>query len=305
MQRRGVWWRGAVCSAAIAVAGCFAKSERKTHPEGEAGQPNESNAGTSSSGGSGGASPSAGSGGSMTASQGAAGGSGGSSAGSAGTDTSGGSAGTDASAGSTGTGSSAGSGGTGGLCSSVVACGGDVTGTWSVRSSCVDMKGQLDVTGLGLGCSSFSMSGSRVVTGIFTANADGTYVDRTTTWGEERLELPDACLSVGLALPCDRFDAVMAGYGYDSMTCVPNPESDGTACFCDGTFEQLAGMGALSYEPPDRGTYSYSGDVVTLHGENNTEPVDYLYCVSGDQLTLLPRTTATGTPRGAIVLARQ
>ena len=199
MQRRGVWWKGAVCSAAITVAGCFAKSERKTHPEGEAGQPNESNAGTSSSGGSGGPSPSAGSGGSTTAGQGAAGGSGGSSAGSAGTDTSAGSAGTDTSAGSAGTGSSAGSGGTGGLCSSVVACGGDITGTWSVRSSCVDMKGQLDVTGLGLGCSSFSISGSRVVTGTFTANPDGTYGNKKPDSSWARAHDPEQALLRGAA----------------------------------------------------------------------------------------------------------
>lgn len=160
------------------------------------------------------------------------------------------------------------------------------------------------MTGLGLGCAAFPMTGSRVVTGTFIASPDGTYLDRTLTAGKDRLELPEACLSVGFVFTCDRFDNVMAGYGYDTMACVPNTESDGNACLCDGAFEQVAGMGVLSFEPPDSGTYSYAGDVLTLQGEQS-DPVDYLYCVSEDRLLLLPRTTPTGTPRGAIVLARQ
>jgi hypothetical protein len=303
MQRRGTWWKGAVCAAA--VGGCFSNPEDDPwiDPGGEAGQ---TSAGSSGNAGTG---PSAGAGGSGVAGQAGAGGSG--VAGRAGAGGSGvaGQAGAGGSgvAGQGATGGSgggqSGSGGTGGPCSSVPPCGGDITGTWTVASSCLDVRGVLDVSGLGLGCSSAPLTGSRVVAGTFVANANGTYVDNTTTSGEERIELPEACLSVsGTLVTCERVAPVFAAvYGYDSVTCTTDADGDG--CLCDAVFEQTAGMGLLSLDPADSGTYVSSGDVVTLHDAFGAS-VDYLYCVAGEQLTLLPRTTATGTPRGRIVLVQ-
>jgi hypothetical protein len=295
MQRRGTWWKGALCAAA--VGGCFSNPDDDpwVDPGGEAG---ETSAGSS---GSAGAGPSAGAGGSGVAGQAGAGGSG--VAGQAGAGGTGGSgvAGR-AGAGGSGGGQS-GSGGTGGPCSPAPTCGGDITGTWTVASSCLDVRGVLDVSGLGLGCSSAPLTGSRVVAGTFIANADGTYVDNTTTSGEERIELPEACLSVsGTIVTCERVAPVFAAvYGYDSMTCAPDADGDG--CLCDAVFEQTSGMGLLSLDPATSGTYVSSADVVTLYDDFG-ESVDYLYCVSGEQLTMLPRTTATGTPRGRIVLVQ-
>jgi hypothetical protein len=169
-----------------------------------------------------------------------------------------------------------------------------------VSSSCLVVKGALDVTPLGLGCAAAGVRGSRSVAGNFIANADGTYVDQTVTSGEEIIDLPEACLSIsGTLVTCDRVGPVFESFGYDSVTCV----SDGGGCQCGAVFEQTSGLGVLSIFPSSNGTYETSGSVMTLVSQEATT-TRYQYCVSGDQLTVLP-TSDTDSLRGTIVLARQ
>lgn len=289
---------------ALAVAGCF------TEPGGldDGGW---GHAGAGGSGASGGSGP-AGSGGSATAGQPPVAGSGGSGTGGAGTAGRGGSgtggSGTAGSGGSgaAGTGASGGSGtggsaGAGGACPSAMACGGDVVGLWTVTSSCLAVKGELDILGFGLGCRTVGVRGSRVVAGSFTANADGTYVDQTTTSGEELLEVPEACLSVsGTVVTCDRLGPVFESLGYDSVTCA----DDGGGCRCNAVFEQTGGMGVLSLIPASTGRYITSNGTITLLDDNGSTPAAYAYCASADQLTLLPQSSATDAPRGSITLVK-
>src|SRR4029077_16626632 len=95
-------------------------------------------------------------------------------------------AGCGASPGSGGMGGS-GAGGTGGggtSCTDVTPCGGSVVGTWMISpSSCVALAGDLDGMYLSLGCSKIPVTGALTTSGTFTANADGTYIDDTTTTG--------------------------------------------------------------------------------------------------------------------------
>src|SRR5450755_1519290 len=79
-----------------------------------------------------------------------------------------------------GTGASPSSGGAGGACTNVTACGGDVVGTWTV-SSCLNVSGQLDLS-ISPDCSA-QVTGSLQVSGTWSAKADGTYTDNTTTTG--------------------------------------------------------------------------------------------------------------------------
>src|SRR4051812_39351616 len=57
------------------------------------------------------------------------------------------------SSGTTGGGASGTGGSTGDMtCSNVAACGGDIVGTWTVKSSCLKIAGDLDVSLLSLNC---------------------------------------------------------------------------------------------------------------------------------------------------------
>lgn len=280
MLQRGVWWKMVVCASAL--AGCLSRSELDPDPDGEPGYAGKhasgggGKAGHGGSPGSGakagrGGGPSAGSGGKATAGQGPTGGRGGSD-------------------------------GTGEACSSAPACGGDITGTWTVISSCLDVTGVMDVRPIGLGCDSALITGSRAVAGTFTANADGTYLDRTTTSGEDQIELAAACLNIsGTIVMCERVAPAVAAYGYDSVTCTP--ASDGT-CVCDAAFARAAGLGTLSFDPLANGSFTTSGSILTLDDEVNV-PTSYQYCASASELTLLPLPSFTGTLRGAVVLASQ
>ena len=88
-------------------------------------------------------------------------------------------------------GGTAGTGGSGPSCPSVTACGGDVVGTWNVTSSCLTLSSSnLDIGAAGLdpsACKNVTLSGSLTVTGTWTANANGTYTDGTTTTGNVQI----------------------------------------------------------------------------------------------------------------------
>src|SRR4051812_7167671 len=99
------------------------------------------------------------------------------------------------SSGTAGVGGTTGSGGTGGgtTCPNVTACGGNVVGTWNVTSSCLALGGKLDISLAGLdptSCTNVGITGSLNVSGSWTGNADGTYMDGATTMGTARLDLP-------------------------------------------------------------------------------------------------------------------
>lgn len=265
MQGGGQWCRWVVC--AWALAGCFSRSNLDADPDGDAGQAGVDDSGSGAKAGRGGGGPGSGSGGKATAGHGP---------------------------------SSGGSAGMGESCSSAPACGGDITGTWTVASSCLDVTGVMDLVPLGIGCASAPVTGSRTVAGTFTANADGTYLDQTTTSGAEQIQLAAECLNVsGVVVMCERLSAVIGAYGYDSVTCAP---ADDGRCLCDAVFSRASGLGTLAFDPLETGTFTTSGNIVTLDDEWN-EPKSYQYCVSARQLTLLPVPSYGGTLRGTVVLA--
>jgi hypothetical protein len=96
-------------------------------------------------------------------------------------------------------------------CTNVTPCGGDVVGTWVAAGSCLPISGMADMTGFGLGCTAAPVTGTLEVTGAWTANADGTFIDQTTTSGDSQIELPPACLNVsGTTTTCDRLGGALA-----------------------------------------------------------------------------------------------
>lgn len=190
-----------------------------------------------------------------------------------------------------------GSGGAASCSSAAKSCGGDVTGAWSVASSCLTVSGQIDMTTFGLGCSDATVLGSLQVTGSWTGAAEGTYTDATTTSGNEQLTLPASCLQVsGTTTTCDKLSPTIGGaLGYASVTCTA---ASGGGCSCTAKVQQSGGIGLLSADPQTSGNYTTAGNVLTAD-----DGPQYAYCVSGNTMVWAPQ-SPTLTVTGSITLQK-
>jgi hypothetical protein len=196
-----------------------------------------------------------------------------------------------------GAGGSNGVGGGGGSCSKGTPCGGDIVGTWTATSSCLSVSGQLDLQLVGTGCRFAPISGSLAVTGTWTAHADGTYTDETTTAGEERFTLAPSCLVISSTpVTCEGAAGIIKNLGYSTLVCTPA----GGGCSCVGTIKQKGGWGLVSPAPSTSGNFTTLGNVATLTGDAGD--TQYSYCATNDTLTVSPTST---TVTGSIVLRKE
>jgi hypothetical protein len=288
---------------------------------------NPGSGGTGASGGS--ASGQSGSGGSAQAGTGGSGqsgsggsgqaGTGGSQAGTAGSaqsgtggEASGGTAGT--AAGSSGAGGTdAGTAGTGGsagggpvTCDEAAACGGDLTGTWTVKDCPIALTGHVDLTELGLlaTCVEAPITmGMLDISGTLTLNADGTYADGTVMTGQTVFEFPKECLILsGTETDCAGIASPLTSKGFSEVVCVTNPETEG--CTCTGTLlEQEGGLGFKSYDAATEGDYEVTGQQVAL--SSYSDDAVYAFCATGNKLTMKLETVAdSGALMNAIVLEK-
>jgi hypothetical protein len=192
-----------------------------------------------------------------------------------------------------GGGAGSGAGGATASCSNVVPCGGSVVGTWNVTSSCLTISGEQDLTLAGLNCAPAPITGSLHVTGTWTANADGTYADGTTTTGTEQFQLAPACLMLsGTTTTCDGIGGPLQGLGFQSVTCTP---AGNGGCTCTATVNQMGGAGLVSVLASGSGNYATSGNTLTVDSNS-----PYSYCVSGSKMTWTPQPTSP-TTTGTIV----
>jgi hypothetical protein len=190
-------------------------------------------------------------------------------------------------------------------CTNVTPCGGNVVGTWSATSSCLTVTGQVDLTRMGIGCTTATVTGTLHVTGTWTANADGTVSDNTTTTGDENLELPASCLNVsGTTTTCPKLARSFSSLGLATATCAD--AASGGGCSCTATVEQSGGIAVVSTDATNSLTYTTASNVITTSDGLNQTP--YSYCVAGSTLTMSPQATSTtsgGTVTGTIVLQKQ
>jgi len=191
-------------------------------------------------------------------------------------------------------------------CDDVQPCGGDVLGTWTVSGSCVSLGGEIDLSALGVGCQSGTITGSTLdVSGTVTFNADANYEDNLTWTGEELFDLIGDCRKVsGTTTTCDRLGIIIAGQGYieglnyETVVCTPTgpdpvPGEVLSGCNCTATINQ-AGTTA-GYESADNAL-------------TNSNGAEYAYCVEGTTLTFTPTKFALGsstTNTGTVVLQKQ
>jgi len=181
-------------------------------------------------------------------------------------------------------------------CSNVAACGGSLVGTWTVASSCLNLTGNLDLSLVGAGCPSAPVTGSLEVKGSFTANANGTYSDNTTTSGEEQFVLAPSCLVISSApVTCDGAANLLTSLGYATLHCTSTADK---GCTCTGTIAQTGGFGTVSPAPGTSGNYATAGNLATITGDAGD--TRYSFCVSGNTLTMTPQ-TASPTTTGTIV----
>jgi len=190
-----------------------------------------------------------------------------------------------------GAGGSSGAGTAPGSCSNTAPCGGNVVGTWSVASSCLSVSGKLSLEGFfSPDCPSAGVTGTLQVSGSWSAKADGTYVDDTTTTGTEQLTLGPACLNYsGTKITCDRVALPLQAVGYSSVTCTA--AADG-GCNCSATVEQHGGLGLPSADPQTNGNFTTANNAITFDASSHA----FGYCAAADKMTWSPQGgTITGT----------
>jgi hypothetical protein len=133
-----------------------------------------------------------------------------------------------------------------------------------------------------VGCQKIPVTGSLKVTGTWTANAKGTYSDNTTTTGSMTFPLSPACLTVSSApVACSDMTSVFTSAGWATAKCETDTSGQ---CSCSVTANQRGGIGVIFGNASDKGDYTTTGGVLNTDGE-----MDYSYCVSGDTLTLTPK----------------
>jgi hypothetical protein len=198
------------------------------------------------------------------------------------------------------TGGRSGTGGQQASCTDVSPCGGDLVGTWNVTSSCLDLSGNMDGYLLYLGCPNVPVTGWLKVTGTWTANADGTYSDDTTTTGSMTFPLSPSCLTVSSApVECSKMGSVFTAAGWATAEC----ETDASGqCNCSATADHAGGIGLVSPLPSKSGKYTTSDGGLEMEGTDET--LDYSYCVSEDTLTLTPKPTSLALT-GTVVLQKK
>jgi len=210
------------------------------------------------------------------------------------------------STGASGSGNAAGTTGAAGsastaACTNITGCGGNVTGTWTVGSSCLKLSGSLDLASAGLdpsSCTSATISGSLTVSGSFIANANGTYTDNTTTTGTSKVELAAGCLLIsGTTINCQGAATAVEAGGLGVATCTDAP---GGGCSCTSTVNQKGGIGIPTPVPATSGNHMSAANVLSLTTDSGD--TKHAYCVSGTSLTMTPQSSTPMIVSGSIAL---
>jgi len=154
----------------------------------------------------------------------------------------------------------------------------------------------LDLSAIGAGCPSAAVTGSLTANGTFTANANGTYSDDTSTSGEEQFDLAPSCLVISSTqTDCAGAANIISSLGYSTVTCTP--VSSG-GCTCSATIKQSGGPGLVSVFATPNGNYVTSDNQLTLDAQ-----MPYAYCVSGNTMTWTPK-PANPTESGTLVFEK-
>jgi hypothetical protein len=183
-------------------------------------------------------------------------------------------------------------------------CGGDVTGTYTVKACSLELTGAVDLSGLGLGCASgTTLSGALVVSGTWEADAQGTFWDNTTTQGVHEFKLPKACFDVAVTGSCASVGTPLrAALGYATAECMDDMERGG--CICTATIHQEGGMAEVSPDPIQTGSYTTQGTTLTTSISGVTRTFQHCALESALELTI-PTPGKIGQVEGSLLLQRE
>jgi hypothetical protein len=168
------------------------------------------------------------------------------------------------------------------MCTTMQPCGGNVAGSWTITSSCIDFT--LD---LGATCPGLTASGTTTNTGSVTFKGDLTYEETFTTSGTVRYQFPSSCLG-GRTCP-ELQDALMqAGSPMASFTSVAC-RAVAAGCDCEGA--------VVPASTSESGTYTVAGGILTTAHDGTTD--QNAYCVAGDVMYQMP-VADPGSPAGTV-----
>lgn len=180
----------------------------------------------------------------------------------------------------------------GGLCTNVAACGGGIVGSYMASAPCLKVDGKLDISKASLDprtCVTPTISGTLNVTGTFSAAANGTFTDATTTTGNLTVQLPAGCLQIsGTTVNCKGINAPLGGgMGFESTDC--QPAASGGGCTCAVVVNHKGSMGLLTADVQENGNFKTDGSNLTLAVAIADAP--YTYCASAGKASLTPMST--------------
>jgi hypothetical protein len=151
-------------------------------------------------------------------------------------------------------------------CAPFIGCGGDLVGTWTLISTCLDMPVQQ------AGCETLQYTGNQSQA-TFEFSEAGTFRQDASAKYRLTTVIPAGCITSSCASFQDSYQTKIASNGSGTVTC---SASDG-GCVCNAEAET---------REVTSGQYSVSGASLTLALSPTTESGINSYCVSNDQLTL-------------------
>ena len=182
-------------------------------------------------------------------------------------------------------------------CSARAACGGNVVGTWEIKSSCA--AGRIE-TPMDEMCKEATVDARDLrMTGTMTFKADNTYTTNAVVNGTMKTVLPTSCLQGGgQSITCAQLDAFMKG-----LTALTG--SDELVSSCKGSSECECTFTFKNAKVDEDGTYSIAGTKITqTSSDDEDEPETFDYCADRSTLTL-SQTITNGSGGSSLVLSKK
>ena len=158
----------------------------------------------------------------------------------------------------------------GGSCAPIVACGGNLVGTWQIAKLC--SFALLPTSNVGCPGASAEIN-SLSASGTFTFNADNTTQNNALVAFNESVHYPSSCYS---AAQCNDLQALLAS----------DPGVSAANCTYDATIGCDCTLTAESRSTSTTGTYQTAGSTLTIQSGTQTTPENDTYCVQGSTLQI-------------------
>jgi len=158
-------------------------------------------------------------------------------------------------------------------------CGGNLVGSWTIKSMCTDFSKDTS-----LSCEGLTVSSSLQPSGTLTFASDGSYVSQGSVSGSMSTTYPASCMT-NLGVSCSSLNSANNPAKGFSISCGDSTTGD---CVCNETL--------VNKPTSEQGTYAVSGPALSLVVNGKAQDPSQ-YCVAGDTLTLqsLASSGATAT----------